>query len=87
MDLKPLITLVAIINPLAIVPFFIHYTAGFDAEQQALLVRLSRIVFPAQVFHLVGGLLSAALLSRDRHARRPRAVCHQRLRSPAHSDR
>ncbi len=29
MDLKPLITLVAIVNPLAIVPFFIHYTRGF----------------------------------------------------------
>ena len=28
MDLKPLITLLAIVNPLAIVPFFIHYTQG-----------------------------------------------------------
>ena len=41
---------------------------GFDAEQLALLVRLSRIVLPAQVFHLLSGLLSAALLSRDKHA-------------------
>ena len=31
MDLKPLITLLAIVNPLAIVPFFIHYTQGFPA--------------------------------------------------------
>jgi multiple antibiotic resistance protein len=30
MDLKPLITLLAIVNPLAIVPFFIHYTVGFS---------------------------------------------------------
>jgi multiple antibiotic resistance protein len=30
MDLKPLITLLAIVNPLAIVPFFIHYTQGFS---------------------------------------------------------
>jgi putative peptidoglycan lipid II flippase len=48
-----------------------HLTAllapGFDAEQAALLVRLSRIVLPAQVFHLLSGLLGAALLSRDRH--------------------
>ena len=34
MDLKPLITLVAIINPLAIIPFFIHYTEGFSPQQR-----------------------------------------------------
>lgn len=39
MDLKPLITLIAIINPLAIVPFFIHYTQGFDEEQKAQTIR------------------------------------------------
>lgn len=39
MDLKPLITLIAIINPLAIVPFFIHYTRGFDAEQKKQTIR------------------------------------------------
>ncbi len=33
MDLKPLITLLAIVNPLAIVPFFIHYTQGFSQAQ------------------------------------------------------
>ena len=33
MDLKPLITLIAIVNPLAIVPFFIHYTQGFSQAQ------------------------------------------------------
>ncbi len=33
MDLKPLITLLAIVNPLAIVPFFIHYTQGFSKPQ------------------------------------------------------
>ena len=41
---------------------------GFDPEQLALLVHLSRIVLPAQVFHLLSGLLGAALLSRDQHA-------------------
>jgi len=34
MDLKPLVTLLAIVNPLAIVPFFIHYTQGFEREQR-----------------------------------------------------
>ena len=34
MDIKPLLTLLAIVNPLAIVPFFIHYTQGFDPPQR-----------------------------------------------------
>ena len=39
MDLKPLITLLAIVNPLAIVPFFIHYTQGFSPEQRKRTIR------------------------------------------------
>ena len=35
MDLKPLITLLAIVNPLAIVPFFIHW--GFSAAQRSTI--------------------------------------------------
>ena len=34
MDFKPLVTLLAVVNPLAIVPFFIHYTQGFSAAQR-----------------------------------------------------
>jgi len=34
MDLKPLVTLLAIVNPLAIVPFFIHSTNGFSRAQR-----------------------------------------------------
>ncbi len=34
MDLKPLVTLLALVNPLAIVPFFIHYTHDFTREQR-----------------------------------------------------
>ena len=34
MDFKPLVTLLAIVNPLAIVPFFIHYTLNFTDEQR-----------------------------------------------------
>lgn len=40
---------------------------GFDAEQLALLTRLTRIVLPAQIFHVLGGLLSAVLQAKDRH--------------------
>jgi multiple antibiotic resistance protein len=34
MDIKPLVTLLAIVNPLACVPFFIHYTQGFSRAQR-----------------------------------------------------
>lgn len=40
---------------------------GFDAAQQARLVELSRILLPAQIFHVIGGLLCAALQARDQH--------------------
>ena len=43
MDLKPLITLLAIVNPLAIVPFFIHYTQGFTPEQRRQTVMVSSL--------------------------------------------
>jgi multiple antibiotic resistance protein len=41
MDLKPLVTLLAIVNPLAIVPFFIHYTQDFTPEQRRHTVVVS----------------------------------------------
>ena len=41
MDLKPLVTLLAIVNPLAIVPFFIHYTQGFSPEQRRQTILVS----------------------------------------------
>ncbi|HAJ13943.1 MAG TPA: hypothetical protein DCM06_15480, partial [Comamonadaceae bacterium] len=43
MDLKPLITLLAIVNPLAIVPFFIHYTQGFSREQRQRTIRTAAL--------------------------------------------
>ncbi|NIC42990.1 MarC family protein [Aquabacterium sp. A08] len=43
MDLKPLITLLAIVNPLAIVPFFIHYTVGFSNAQRRRTVLISSV--------------------------------------------
>ncbi len=43
MDLKPLVTLLAIVNPLAIVPFFIHYTQGFSQEQRRKTIWISSL--------------------------------------------
>ena len=43
MDFKPLITLLAIVNPLAIVPFFIHYTQGFSKKQRRRTVLISSV--------------------------------------------
>ena len=41
MDFKPLVTLLAIVNPLAIVPFFIHYTQGFSPAQRQRTIWVS----------------------------------------------
>lgn len=43
MDFKPLVTLLAIVNPLAIVPFFIHYTRGFTREQRLRTIWISSL--------------------------------------------
>ena len=43
MDFKPLIALLAIVNPLAIVPFFIHYTQGFSEKQRRDTVRTAAL--------------------------------------------
>jgi len=43
MELKPLVTLLAIVNPLAIVPFFIHYTQGFSREQRRQTILVSTL--------------------------------------------
>ncbi|MBK7006514.1 MAG: NAAT family transporter [Burkholderiales bacterium] len=41
MDFKALVTLLAIVNPLAIVPFFIHYTQGLSSAQRQHTVLIS----------------------------------------------
>lgn len=62
-----LLALTAILFALA--PLLARWIApGFSAAQTEDLVRLTRIVLPAQIFHVLGGLLSAALQARDRHA-------------------
>ena len=43
MDFKPLVTLLAIVNPLACVPFFIHFTQGFDETQRMRTIRVATL--------------------------------------------
>ena len=62
MDLiKPLITLLAIVNPLAIVPFFIHYTQEYDRRQRRRTAWIS--AFSAFVVIAVSAMLGLQLLS------------------------
>ena len=60
MDFKPLVTLLAIVNPLAIVPFFIHYTQGFSKEQKQRTILISS--FSAFVVIAVSALLGLKIL-------------------------
>jgi multiple antibiotic resistance protein len=63
-DFKPLVTLLAVVNPLAIVPFFIHYTQGFTREQRrrtvvtaafsAFLVIASSAILGLQILEFFG---------------------------------
>jgi len=39
--LKPLITLLAIVNPIGVVPFFIHFTQNLTREQRRRTIRVS----------------------------------------------
>jgi multiple antibiotic resistance protein len=57
---KPLITLLAVVNPLAIVPFFIHYTQGFShAQRRRTVVTAS---FTAFVVIAASALLGLEIL-------------------------
>jgi multiple antibiotic resistance protein len=42
-DLKALVTLLAIVNPLGVIPFFIHFTQGFTREQRRRTVRIAAL--------------------------------------------
>jgi multiple antibiotic resistance protein len=41
--LKPLIALLAIVNPIGTVPFFLHFTQNFNAEQRRRTIRVSAL--------------------------------------------
>jgi multiple antibiotic resistance protein len=42
-SIKPFITLLAIVNPIGVVPFFIHFTRSFTREQQRRTARISAL--------------------------------------------
>ena len=60
MDFKPLVTLLAIVNPLAIVPFFIHYTEGFSKPQRQRTVVVAS--FSAFIVIATSALLGLRIL-------------------------
>ena len=60
MELKPLVTLLAIVNPLAIVPFFIHYTQNFSPAQRRNTIQVSS--FSAFVVIAVSALAGLQIL-------------------------
>ena len=60
MDFKPLVTLLAIVNPLAIVPFFIHYTQDFSDEQRRHTVLVAS--FTAFLVIAISALLGLQIL-------------------------
>jgi multiple antibiotic resistance protein len=59
-DLKPLVTLLAIVNPLACVPFFIHYTQNFSRQQRQHTIVIAS--FSAFVVIAVSALLGLQIL-------------------------
>ncbi len=58
--LKPLIALLAIVNPIGAVPFFIHFTAAFSRQQRQRTIRIS--AFSAFVVIAVSALAGLKIL-------------------------
>jgi multiple antibiotic resistance protein len=58
MDLfKPLVALLAIVNPIGVVPFFIHFTQTFSPEQRRRTIRISSVTaFVVIALSAVAGL-------------------------------
>ena len=55
--LKPLIALLAIVNPIGVLPFFIHFTEGFSREQRKRTIRVAAIsAFAVIAVSAVAGL-------------------------------
>jgi multiple antibiotic resistance protein len=61
MDLyKPLIALLAIVNPIGVIPFFIHFTQGFTREQRQRTIRVA--AFSAFVVIAVSALAGLRII-------------------------
>ena len=61
MDYKPLLTLLAVVNPLACVPFFIHFTQGFTKAQRQRTILVSS--FTTFVVIAISALLGLQILA------------------------
>lgn len=57
---KPLIALLAIVNPIGAIPFFIHFTQGFTPEQRHRTIRVS--AFSAFVVIAVSALAGLKII-------------------------
>lgn len=57
---KPLITLLAIVNPIGVVPFFIHFTRSFNATQRSRTARVA--AFTAFVVIAASALLGLQII-------------------------
>jgi multiple antibiotic resistance protein len=58
--LKPLIALLAIVNPIGVLPFFIHFTESFTREQRQRTIRIS--AFTAFVVIAVSALAGLKII-------------------------
>lgn len=58
--LKPLIALLVIVNPIGVIPFFIHFTSGFDRERRRRTVRVA--AFGAFCVIALSALLGSRLI-------------------------
>jgi multiple antibiotic resistance protein len=58
--IKPLITLLAIVNPIGVIPFFIHFTRNFNLAQRKRTVRVA--AFTAFLVIAVSALLGLKIL-------------------------
>jgi multiple antibiotic resistance protein len=58
--LKPLIALLAIVNPIGVIPFYIHFTEGFTDEQRRRTVRVA--AFSAFVVIAVSALAGLKII-------------------------
>jgi multiple antibiotic resistance protein len=59
--IKPLITLLAIVNPIGVIPFFIHFTRNFSLAQRQRTVRVAS--FTAFVVIAISALAGLKVLS------------------------
>lgn len=60
-SIKPFITLLAIVNPIGVVPFFIHFTRGFTPAQRLRTIRVAS--FTACAVIVVSALLGLKILA------------------------